>query len=1169
MIGKDLILCLLFTTGLLLANAQVPRTDTTLSNLRKKTLPVSGDTLRLDSLSVIPQTISIAGIPDSLYTVDFVNGKLVWKQRPPVDSIVVQYRVFNTRLNAPVKRMDYDSVINFFIGKPYTPNFAGVGGPGGDFFNFGNINYNGSFGRGIAFGNNQDAVVTSNLNLQISGYLADSIEIAAAITDNNIPIQPDGTTQQLNEFDRIFLQFKKKNWALSLGDIDIRQNQSYFLTFYKRLQGIAFETTTQLSPTITNNTLVSGSIAKGKFTRNVITALEGNQGPYRLYGANNEFFFVVLANTERVFIDGELMQRGEDADYVINYNTAEITFTPRQMITKDKRIVVEFEYADRNYLNSNIYLTNETNFNEKVKLRVGFFSNADAKNSPINQTLDAEQKKFLDTLGDKIDQAFYPNAVIDTFSVEKILYAKIDTVYNGGADTAEIYVYSTDPSVAHYSLSFIYVGEQNGNYVPDLNGANGKVYKWVAPEGGQKKGNFEPAIFLVTPKKQQLLNLGVDYQLDKKTTINAEVAMSTYDVNTFSSRDKGDDRGYATRVMVTNTQPLSSAQKGLRLTTNLGYEYVQDKFKPLERLRNIEFTRDWGLPLSPVAQPVDETIITAGAQLADNKNNSVRYQFTSYNRDNTFKGIRNTITHTQNIRGWRFNNVFSLSTFSGTNEKGHFLRPSVDISRQFPRLANYIIGANYAVEHNEVRRKVSDSVTEYSFSFSNLSVYLKSNPAKPNKWGITWFTRTNAYPLGTELATADRSQNVNVFAELLKSQKHQFRFTATYRTLEILNSVVTKQEADESMIGRAEYQINEWRGLVTGGLLYEVGAGQEQKRDFTFLEVPAGQGEYTWIDYNNDGIQQLNEFEVALFQDQARYIRIFTPSNEFVKANYNTFNYSLGLFPKAIIDLEKAKGFARFLSRINLNSSLQLSKKEVADGAVQFNPFVTDTANLITLNSAFINTFAFNRTSSKWGFDINNARTNNKSLLTYGYETRRLDDWSLRMRLNISRTIALELIGRTGINQLTSSNEKFGNRNFKIDQQSLEPRITFTRGANFRLITGYKFSDKVNDQGSMEKSSSHAINTEVKYNILQNTSIQGKFTYNTISFSSKDPVPNYNTPSAYIMLDGLLPGKNFLWTLDLTKRLSNNLEMNIQYEGRKPGDTRVIHTGRASVRALL
>ena len=136
--------------------------------------------------------------------------------------------------------MVYDSVINNFMSKPLHPAYGRS--QEDRFFNFGNINYNGSFGRGISFGNAQDAVVTSNLNLQLSGYLADSIEIAAAITDNNIPIQPDGTTQQLNEFDRIFLQFKKKNWQLSLGDIDIRQNQSYFLTFYKRLQGIAFET---------------------------------------------------------------------------------------------------------------------------------------------------------------------------------------------------------------------------------------------------------------------------------------------------------------------------------------------------------------------------------------------------------------------------------------------------------------------------------------------------------------------------------------------------------------------------------------------------------------------------------------------------------------------------------------------------------------------------------------------------------------------------------------------------------------------------------------------------------------------------------------------------------------------------------------------------------------
>jgi hypothetical protein len=1135
-----------------------------LSNLRKKMIPARNQPVRLDTFSIIPNTVILPGFPASQYTIDYVNATITWNTVPPVDSVAIRYRVFNSRLNARVQRMKFDTIMNNIAGKPYIPSFGGQSQE--NFFDFGNINYSGSFGRGISFGNSQDAVVSSNLNLQMSGFLADSIEVVAAITDNNIPIQPDGTTQQLNEFDRIFLQFRKKNWALSLGDIDIRQNESYFLNFYKRLQGISFETVSRLSEKLTNSTLVSGSIAKGKFTRNILEPQEGNQGPYRLTGANNEFFFVVLANTERVYMDGELLQRGEDQDYVINYNTAEIAFTPKRMITKDKRIQVEFEYSDRNYLNANFYGYNETDINSKLKLKIAAFSNSDAKNSPINQTLDNPQKRFLDTLGDNVNQAFYPYAARDTFAVGKVLYRKTDTTYNAGASHDSVYVFSTDEKTVLYTLSFIDVGEGFGNYQPDLNGANGKVYRWVAPVNGAKQGRYEPAVFLVAPKKQQVVSVGADYQVSKQTLIGTELGMSQYDVNTFSTKNKSNDQGFAGKAYLKHTDSLGKAKT---LVTDLGYEWVQAAFKPLERLRSIEYTRDWGLALQAAA--TDEKIISAATQLQDARGNQLRYQFTSYTRSDGFSGIRNGVMHLQNIGGWQLNNVISLTNSNSPKDQGYFFRPAISVTKSFPKLRNYQLTTSYSIEHNELHNKISDSVSNLSFAFDVLQIGIKSSDQKLNKWGLTYFTRSDASPVGRDLLKSDRSQNITLTSELAANERHQFRFNGTYRKLDIINPIRPSLKADNSLLGRAEYQVNEWNGVVTGNVLYEVGAGQEQKRDFAFLEVPAGQGEYTWNDYDSNGVQSLNEFETAIFQDQAKYIRIFTPTNEFVKANYNTFNYNFSVNPKQKGKGDKPGVAGRLISRINLQSALQINKKEEAKGIVQFNPFsspLNDTS-LITLSSVFINTFSFNRLSSRWGIDLTNARNSNKSLLTYGYETRKLNEWSVRGRFSITRALLFDLTAKSGSNQLATSNIKFDNRNYFIEQQSLEPRFSMTQGANFRVIVGYRYSDRNNQQGIQERALSHAANTEIKYNLLQSTSVQGKFTYNTISFTSPDHVPNVNSTAAYILLDGLLPGKNYLWSVDLSKRLSRNLEMNIQYEGRKPGESHVVHIGRASIRALL
>jgi hypothetical protein len=1137
-------------------------------SLRRKKIPTQGNGIAIDTLSMAPGTFQMPGYPSSDYLLNEANSQLTWIRRPQTDSVWISYRVFPYRWNLAKQRMRYDSVRFNFSSEPSTMAIlAGNRNNGNPLVDFGSLRSEGSFGRSISFGNSQDAIVNSTMNLQLSGYIGDSILLTAAVTDNNIPIQPNGNTRDLRDFDRIFLQVKKKHWQASFGDLDLRQSKNYFINFYKRLQGASVGFDHQISKNIRESIVATGAIAKGKFNRQILNPLEGNQGPYRLQGPNNELYFIVLAGTERVFMDGELLQRGEDQDYVINYNTAEITFTPKRMITKDKRLQVEFEYADRNYLNSQLYISDEISIRNQWSVNLAAYSNVDAKNSTIDQPLEISQKQLLAGLGDSIQQAFVPNAFPDTLGNGKILYKKIDTLYNGTQHDS-IYVQSTNPADRLYSVGFTYVGPGKGNYRQLLNAANGKVFEWVQPGINQEKnGDWEPLTFLVTPKKLQVFSAGLEYRPTDKTSFSTELAMSHYDVNLFSDKDKSNDNGFAGRFTFKTNDRKWGQSSRLKWGATIGYEYVQQRFKPLERLRNIEFLRDWGLTFD--APPATEQLINGAIQLSAPGNTRFRYELIHYNRNDGYNGLRQVMDAFTNQQGWQLQLQLNHTQINTNTQKGYYFRPLADIKKTFAQWRSVSVGARYSGEFNVQRLKQYDSLQTNSFGFHLFEYYIRSNESKPNKWSLSYFRRRDQLPVGKFLQNADQSNNLKFTTELLRNEKRQARFSITYRKLQLLNDLVSTQRADENLLGRSEYLFNEWNGLITGNILYEIGAGQEQKREFSYLAVPVGQGEYNWIDYNNNGIEELNEFEQAVYPDQRKYIRIYTPSNQYVKASYLQFNYSVDLNPSARIGRNNPTKWKRILSNINTSSALQISKKNIANGKFLFNPFsetLLDT-NLITLNSFYSNTLFYNRTSSKWGFDATHSKSTNKSLLAYGFESRNLRSVSSRLRININRRLVAGFTVKEIRNSLATSGSKFNNRNYNIQQRVLEPNLTYVYKNSFRATLSYSFTQKKNQIDSLEQSNNHALSADLKYNILTSSSLQTRFTYNQIQFQAYPGAANSTV--GYILLDGLQPGKNFIWNVDFTRRLGGNIEVSLQYEGRKPGTAATVHIGRASIRALL
>jgi len=60
-----------------------------------------------------------------------------------------------------------------------------------------------------------------------------------------------------------------------------------------------------------------------------------------------------------------------------------------------------------------------------------------------------------------------------------------------------------------------------------------------------------------------------------------------------------------------------------------------------------------------------------------------------------------------------------------------------------------------------------------------------------------------------------------------------------------------------------------------------------------------------------------------------------------------------------------------------------------------------------------------------------------------------------------------------------------------------------------------------------------------------------------------------NTSLANEMLSGLKPGTNVTWSLSIQRNLSNNLQVDITYNGRRSEGVPIIHVGGAQVRAFF
>ncbi|MCR5861401.1 hypothetical protein LRS05_04210 [Flavobacterium sp. J372] len=1124
---------------------------TTPYKLRK--VPPVSDTIRIDNVSINKAFFKLQdrdgkNIDTSYYKVDFRNSTLVFRNGfTPTDTLTMRYLSYPEYLTKKYGVYDDSRMVSNESGTEslYRVNSRDLN----TFRPFDGLTTSGSITRGITVGNNQNAVVNSNLDLQITGKLSEKVSLRASIQDSNIPLQEGGYSQRLDEFDQVFIELFSDDWNIRAGDLFLENRQSRFLNFSKKVQGLAASVAFGKESKTTIS--AAAALVRGQYARSSFIGQEGNQGPYKLRGPNNELYVLVISGSERVFVNGILLERGENNDYIIDYNAGEIIFTTLFPITSEMRINVEYQYSERSYTRFVTYggVTHEA---KTWSLGGYVYSENDVKNQPLQQSLSPEQIAVLQAAGDDITQMTAPSAYLDSYSENKILYRRVSQ----GA--GYIFIYSNDPNDELYNVRFSLVGQGNGNYILASTAAIGRIYQYVAPVNGIPQGNYEPVIRLTPPSKIQIATVLGKLSPNEKTYIDFEGGISNNDLNLYSSLNDSDNEGLAGKINA--RQRLFTTDKW-NIDAFANYQFIQKEFRTIERLFNIEFDRDWNLN-GVVQGNGNQSYLVSGATFKRLGSGQVDYRLEKLDFSNAFTGTRHVIDGRMAFNKLLVQNRGSWLKSDSDYAASEFIRNEAIAKQHFGK--NWA-GATLRLEDNRERLKETGQFSALSQRFTEFGAFVGRGDSTKVYAELGYLQRANDSVVNGLLQKVNTSNSYYLKSRLLQTDKSDLTVFINYRRLKFEDPAL---KDEPSLNSRVLYNDRYWDQLVQVSTAYETTSGTLPQQEFTYLEVEPGQGVYTWNDYNGNGIQELQEFEVAPFPDQAKYVRVFLPNQIFIRTHQNRFSQSVTLNAN---QWQNEKGFKKFLSYFYNQASLLIDRKiERTGDNFDLSPFTGKEDNLLGLTSSIRNSLFYNRGKQDHSVIYTYINNRGRSLLNFGNQENANSSHQLQYTHLVQKTWLFNALlqtidteAYTRLNQNPNEDQSLS-RNYEVEGYMAGPKVSyiFSRNASWDLF--YEYRSKENMITGREQLSQQRLGTSFSYASEKSFTANGEF-----SFYKNDFTGNALSPAAYQMLEGLLPGQNLTWRLLLQKNLTQYLDVNVNYQGRKSETSKAIHTGSVQLRAYF
>lgn len=673
-----------------------------------------------------------------------------------------------------------------------------------------NLATTGTIYRNLSLSQAGGSDFSGGLQLQLQGQLTNDIFVSGILSDQSIPIQPEGNTQSIEEIDKVYLHVKHPIFQIMAGDIDYSVNSGKYLNISRKLEGLRGTIDTEKWKA--QGTLSS---SRGRYRKTDFKGIDGNQGPYQLSSESGSRDIIVLAGTEKVYVNGELRKRGENFDYTIDYSIGEITFTPKVLIDFDTDIYVEYEYSDYQYSRNVIGNSIERDLGKWGRIGFAWLKERDQLQSStgISDILDS-----LKNAGDS-------NVIISGAKSDETG----DYIFSDG-----IYIYSPNSNDdQRYSVSFQNNNEL-GNYARKISEQGEIYYEYIVDASKVDDIDYySPFTTYTNPVDHQLFQITGDINTSESAKVKWDVSLSDLDKNVYSNIDDEDNLGVAY-----NLELIGNRDNIIR-DLDIGYNFTNwnrsKTFNEISKERDPLFNREWNVDEVIKGQ---ESMFTGGLNVNYNEviksySELSNYLFNNKNRQKYFSQL-SAKTKLVPIFNAKINRV--------QNNRSDFYQFSLN-TELLPGFFNPMLNYSGEYKSHEYRFDISKIGFQYKKNKNNISASVaKRNDFASNEIDSTKMELIKENIYG-EIAVSGNIKK-SFFVDIIFKK----RFSDNFRT----------NNSQNYSVGSAKLRFVDKNSPIRWELLSKLEEALTESRAVVYDSVGVGLGSYRFDEVFNEYIADPN-----------------------------------------------------------------------------------------------------------------------------------------------------------------------------------------------------------------------------------------------------------------------------------------------------------------------